>query len=173
MAESVTNREYEINDPKALAKLSGIQVAVTEMELEAVRIKDRIPEKTGVVAACRVLAKRIFDECEPINALVRAEEMEPAEAKIRIQVIQAVTKIIKDIGIENQGELNTMRAEADGCVKGADRLAKKYEEMATKYERHERMEAEDAEPPPAPKAKAPKGKRKTSKKTANGKSVRK
>lgn len=160
MAEKQKRRTFDITEPSSLAKLSGVQVAVTSIEELAMEVQGKIPEKRGVVSACRVVAKRIFDECLPINAKVQAEQMDAAEAKIRIDEVKRISAIVTEIGDRNQEDIKRMEGEVEGHKKAANVLAKKYEMMAIKYERDERIQREDEEDqresePPSPPPKKP------------------
>ena len=162
MAGDQKKRTFDITEPTSIAKLAGVQVAVKQLEELALTTRRAIPEKRGVISACRVLAKRIFDECVPINAEVQSGKMEPDEAKIRIDEVKRISKIVAEVGDRNTEDIKRMEGEVEGQKKAAEFLAKTYEEMALKYERHERIERENdetaedeedrraPEPPPPP-----------------------
>jgi len=137
-------RVYEIANETSLAKLSGVQVAINQLDELAKTRSSAIPEKRGIVFACQVIAKRIFDDCNWVNGSVDENKFTPKEAKIRIEQIKRIVDIVNEIGKVNTTDVISLRGEIAGHKKSADLLAKKYEEMATKYERYERIEREDA-----------------------------
>jgi len=69
----------------------------------------------------------------------------PDEAKIRIDQIQLIVKILKESAIENHKDLISMENKSAGYIEAANGLSKQYESLAIKYERDERIEKENAE----------------------------
>jgi hypothetical protein len=138
-------RNFEITNEISLAKLSGIEVAINQLDDLGLAVISAIPEKRGVVSACKVLASRVLDDCNWVNKNVDDLKMDPKEAKIRIKQIQRIANVITEVGKANSNDIISLQAEAAGHKKSADLLAKKYEEIAIKYEMHERVDKEDEE----------------------------
>lgn len=137
-------RVYEITSETSLAKLSGVEIAINYLDDLSKTVSSTIPEKRGIVFACQIIAKRIFDDCNWVNGNVDENKFTPKEAKIRIEQIKRIVDIVNEIGKVNTTDVISLRGEVAGHKKSADLLAKEYAEMATKYERYERVEREDA-----------------------------
>lgn len=145
MSKAKSNRVYEISDSVSLAKLSGLQLSITSLEQMSQDLQRILPEKRGIVAACNKLAERVFTECVTVNERVKKEEIEPDEAKIRINQIQIIVNILKESGVENHKDMVAMENKSAGYLEAADRLSKQYDDLAVKYERDERIEKENEE----------------------------
>lgn len=164
MQKDSEKREYEISDPTSLAKLSGVQLSISSLEQMAVELTTALPEKRGVVHACNVVAQRVIDVCAGVNNEVQAERMTPEEARIRNDQTIKIAAIIREIGKQNDHDLVAMQNKAVGYVEAANAISKKFEAMALKYEKDERVAKEDEEDEREEKIEAPKGKKKVPKK---------
>lgn len=139
---------YEINDPYSLAKLSGLQLSITKLEEMAIAVRNSIPEKRGIINGCVALAKRVRDETRQINYLVEKEKIEVEEAKIRVDQTLKNANIIDEIAAINRTDLKSMEAKIVAHKEAAETLAKKYKELAVKYETDERIAKEESKEEP-------------------------
>jgi hypothetical protein len=134
----------EITDQIAKAKLTGIQESVYSVDAEIVAIKKNIDEKRGVIAAADLIAKRLLEETLPVQKAADEERMEMPEAKIRIEVIQKLSEIVRNIAIENRNDLILIRGQVMGLERAAKAMEARFAGEVGKYERWKRIQAEDA-----------------------------
>jgi chromosome segregation ATPase len=143
----------EVQDPISRAKLEGIQQSVYTLDHEIIGARKAIDEKRGVVHAADVIAKRLEAEMGPIQIKLKAEEIEPEEAKARIEQTLKCVQIVKEIGQNNRVDILTLQGQVMGFEKGVKALEGKFNEQAAKYERQQRMVEEEDElraPSPTP-----------------------
>jgi hypothetical protein len=145
----------QINDPVVRAKLAGIQEAVFGIDGDIIQMRRTIEQKQGVIQAAEIIASRLFEECKPIQAAVDAEKMEADEAKIRIEVIQKLVQIVRNIGSENKADLLGLRGQIQGMERAVKRTEERFNGEVTKYERWQRIQAEDAATDPRRRAPPP------------------
>ena len=145
MDNSIQNHDNldEIADPVTKAKLAGIQESVYSVDAEIVAVKKGIDEKRGVIAAADLIARRLLDEALPIQKAADEERMEMAEAKIRIEVIQRLAEIVRNIATENRNDLILVRGQVMGLERAAKAMEGRFTGEVGKYERWKRMQAED------------------------------
>ena len=142
----MSNPQLEkIDHPETRAKLTGMQEVASDMGSQVMKLHGDMQQKKGVVAAAGMLAKRILDECGPIQHEVDAEKMEPAEAKIRIDQIQKIVKIVSDIEQINRDDINVIRGRMEGMKHATDLVEKRFNNEVAKHERHKRMFEDDEE----------------------------
>jgi len=135
----------EIKHPETRGRLTGIQEMVLEFDQEVLNLKKSIDERRGVVHASKVIGDRIFQECNVINKKVDDSGLTVEEAKIRIDQIQKTVYIIREIQKENERELSQMYGRIAGLEKAGQMAAKRFDDTRLKFERHERMEADERE----------------------------
>lgn len=134
----------EITDPVTKAKLAGIQESVYSVDAEIVAVKKGIDEKRGVIAAAELIAKRLAEETLPIQKAADSEAMDRAEAKIRIEVVQKLAEIVRNIAAENRSDLILIRGQLMGMERATKAMEGRFTGEVGKYERWKRMQAEDA-----------------------------
>lgn len=134
----------EITDPVTKAKLAGIQESVYSVDAEIVAVKKGIDEKRGVIAAAELIAKRLAEETLPIQKAADSEVMDRAEAKIRIEVVQKLAEIVRNIAAENRSDLILIRGQLMGMERATKAMEGRFTGEVGKYERWKRMQAEDA-----------------------------
>jgi hypothetical protein len=134
----------EVTDPVTRAKLAGIQESVYSVDAEIVTAKKGIDEKRGVIAAADLIAKRLLDEMAPIQKAADAETMVVAEAKIRIEMVQKLAEIVRNIANENRRDYTLIQGQVMGLEKAAKAMEARFTGEVGKYERWKRMQSEDA-----------------------------
>lgn len=134
----------EITDPLTKAKLAGIQESVYSVDAEIVVAKKNIDEKRGVIAAAELIAKRLAEETLPIQKAADSEAMDRAEAKIRIEVVQKLAEIVRNIAAENRSDLILIRGQLMGMERATKAMEGRFTGEVGKYERWKRMQAEDS-----------------------------
>lgn len=135
----------EVSDPQTRSKLEGFQETSYSIDEQIIRTRTAMEQKRGVVQAADIIATRLFQECIPVNKKVDAEEMDTTEAKIRINQIEKLVQIVRDIKAENSGDLLVLKGVIQGLQKAQAATESKFQETISKYERWQRIEAEDAE----------------------------
>jgi len=135
----------EIKHPETRGRLTGIQEMVLEFDQEVLNLKKSIDERRGVIHASKVIGDRIFQECNVINKKVDDAGLSVEEAKIRIDQVQKIVYIIREIQKENEKDLSQMYGRIAGLEKAGQMAAKRFEDTRLKFERHERMEADERE----------------------------
>lgn len=135
----------EVNDPQTRSKLEGFQETSYSIDEQIIKTKTAMEQKRGVVQAAEIIASRLFQECIPVNKQVDAEEMTPSEAKIRINQIEKLVEIVRNIKAENAGDLLVLKGVVQGLQKAQAAAEAKFQETVIKYERWQRIEAEEAE----------------------------
>ena len=141
----------EIDSPKTRYKLEGYQEASYSLDEEVLKLRRAIDEKRGVVQAAAAIAKRLLQECDPIAKAARDEEMEPGEAKIRIDVVKRMSSIVQEIATKNQNDLITFQGMIQGIERSRKVIEGRFKDEVGKYERWKRIESEEADeaaPPP-------------------------
>jgi hypothetical protein len=173
MTDTSYNHLDEIQDPVCRAKLKGIQESSYAMDEEIVAIRNAISEKRGVVKACDVIAARILQELNPLSKKIDDGEMEHDEAKIRSDQIKKLATVVSEIGDNNRNDYINLKGQIDGINRVSKLLEGKFNTEAAKYERQQRMLAEDDEekaaPVPEPKPSQKGGKKVAKKVKAKGK----
>lgn len=134
----------DVKDPISKAKLEGIQQSSLAIDLEILNAQKSLDEKRGLIAASDLIAKRLFQECGPIKAAVESNQMDPAEAKIRIDVVKTNVEVVRGILDNARIDAATQRGVIDGLQRAHQVTAAKFKAEALKYERWERVQAEEA-----------------------------
>jgi hypothetical protein len=143
--EDKRKRVFEITDKEAIAKLSGIQLSILQMEKSSVELSKFIPEKRGICTACTILCQRLMEDCPTISSKVQAGQMTPEEAKIRINQIKLNAEIIREIGDLNKDDIIALNAKVEDRLATANNLVDTYYNYALKYETQERLAKEEEE----------------------------
>lgn len=141
---SGAQRLDEVKDPVSRAKLEGIQQSSQAIDLEIVKARKALDATRALAGATDLIAKRLFQECGPIKDAVAADQMASEEAKIRIEVITSNIQVVQGMQADARNDIATQL----GVLNGLDRAQKITEEKfnveAQKYERWERIQAEEA-----------------------------
>lgn len=141
----MVDRIEDIKDPICRAKLEAIQGSTRAIDVDVLQAMKALDEKRGLVGAADLIAKRLFQECGPVQKAVKDDKMDSDEAKVRIEVIQSNVHIVNTIVEDARKDVITQQ----GVIQGLHRAAKinedRFKNEATKYERWERIQAEDAE----------------------------
>jgi hypothetical protein len=135
----------EIKDPVSRSKLDGIQEAVYATDNEILKAHKELDHRRGVAEAAKLMAARMVQECNPINKLVDDEEMEPAEAKIRIDTIMKMSELCTSISNEAVENVITLKGQIQGLERAVKSISAKFAETAAKYERWQRVQDEEAD----------------------------
>lgn len=135
----------EIKSEDVKGRLTAIQENVLELDQEILNLRKQIDEKRGVVGASKAIADRVSQEMNLVQKKIDDQTVSVEEARIRIDQIQRIVYIIREIHRANEGELVTHRGKISGLEKAAEMAAKRFEDTKMKYERHQRMEEEEAQ----------------------------
>lgn len=152
--EVVSNKSLqEIKEPGARAKLEGIQEVSFDIDAEIASARENVGTEKMMVTAINQVATRVFGEAQAIQVAVDRGTMAPEEAKIRMEQTQRITSSIKTFEAECRAEALKAQGKLMGLEQLVLKIGKRFDDTVLKYERHQRMEAEDAEqeapkPPP-------------------------
>jgi hypothetical protein len=135
----------EIKEPTARGKLAGLQEMVWELDQAVLEARGSVREKNGVVSASDVIAKRLQQECLVINKKLDDELIPKEEARIRVNQTEALVAIVRSIAEQNRADMNALRGKIEGLQLAATKAGERFKNEAAKYERHQRMEAEEEE----------------------------
>lgn len=135
----------QIEHPETKAKLTGMQEMASDMGMQVLKLHSDMDQKKGVVAAAGMIAARIHEECKPIQHEVDVEKMEPEEAKIRIDQIQKIVRIVEEIRELNQRDIHVIRGQMEGLKRATDMIENRFNSEVAKYDRHKRMFEDDEE----------------------------
>jgi hypothetical protein len=133
----------EITDPVARAKLAGIQEAVFGIDALIINLRKSVDEKRGVIAASDAIAKRLMEECLPYQKATEEEKIDKDEAKLRIDTIQRMVAIVREVGAENRRDLVHFQGQVAGLEKAAKSAEEKFNGETQKYQRWQRVQAEE------------------------------
>jgi len=134
----------EIKDPVVRTRLDELQCVTVDLAAERDGVRSAIDQKTGIVQACKVLAKRLSDERVPVQKRVDDDGLDPDHAKAEIRAIDRCAQIVADIGVENQGDIIRLRGKVEGVEAAAKVAEKRFANELAKHARHQRMEEEAA-----------------------------
>jgi len=152
--EAANNKSLqEIKEPGTRAKLEGIQEVSFDIDAEIASTRKDVDTKKMMVTAINQVANRVFGEAQAIQSAVDKGTMAPEEAKIRMEQTQRITTNIKSFEAECRAEALKAQGKLMGLEQLTLKIGKRFDDTVLKYERHQRMEAEDAEqeapkPPP-------------------------
>ena len=135
----------EVKDPGTRGRLEGVQSVVYDLDRAIQETKTLITNRQAAAAQTGVIANMVFQHCTPINALVDKGEMDPAEAKLRVDTIKQVVQSIQDVEAEVRGEVARLKGKLEGIEASVAVAGLRFKDEALKYERHERMFNEDDE----------------------------
>jgi len=134
----------EIDNERTRAKLEGLQEAVTEFGRHVMKLTNDLEQKKGVVAASKMIASRLLAEMQPVQHELDAEKMTPEEAKIRIDQIQKLAKIVNDVAENNRADIGLIRGRIEGIGMAGDIMESRFNAEVSKHERWKRIEEEEA-----------------------------
>lgn len=135
----------EIKDPVSRSRLEGLQEAVFAADNEILKAHKELDHRRGVAEAAKLMAGRMVQECNPINKLVDDEQMEPAEAKIRIDTIMKMSELCNTIAKEAADNVMALRGQIQGLERAVKSISSKFAETAAKFERWQRVQDEEAD----------------------------
>ena len=152
-------KEFEVEDPVALAKLNGIALAIHKLDAKATRLRAAVFPKTEVATAMNHTRDLILGLCEGVHKDVDAGNLTGDEAKLKIAGITAAAEIVRQAGLDASKAALQAKQQADGVAAASNEITKEWTATAAKYERQERVEREEREAKEAADTKAPKGKK--------------
>lgn len=135
----------EIKDPVSRSRLEGIQEAVFATDSEILKAHKELDHRRGVAEAAKLMAARMVQECNPIQKMVDDEQMEPAEAKIRIDTIMKMHELCKSIASEAAENVVTLKGQIQGLERAVNSISVKFSDTAAKFERWQRVQDEEAD----------------------------
>lgn len=135
----------EVKDPGTRGRLEGVQSVVYDLDLAIKQTKELIAARKAAAGQTHNIAEMVFQHCVPINHLVDKGEMEPDEAKLRVDTIKQVVKSIQDTEAEIRAEVERLNGKVEGLEASVAVAGARFNNEALKYERHERMAQEDEE----------------------------
>ncbi len=145
MSNGGVNHLDEVKDPVSKAKLEGIQQSSQLIDRQIIEARKSLGSSSAMATATDLIAKRLMQECAPIKTAVEADKMDTSEAKIRIDVIKSNADIVRGILEDSRKDIATQT----GVIKGLQLAQKTTEDSfnaeALKYERWERIQAEEEE----------------------------
>jgi hypothetical protein len=132
-----------IESPELKGKLDGFQEVSNDFGVFVTKLYTDMQQKKGVVAAAKMIAARIGAERGPVQKAVDSDEMDPEEAKIRMDVILHIVRIIEDIENGNRGDISLIQGRIEGVKRAGDLVEDRFKKELAKYERQTRMFDED------------------------------
>lgn len=153
--ENPTNKTLdEVKEPGTRGKLEGFQEMSFDIDTEIKTTKRDIEARKVTAQVANLLGARIFGEAQYIQGQVDKSAMLPEEAKIRMDQTRKITDMVRTFEGEMKAEAIKLSGKLSGLEHTSQLLGKRFSDTTAKYERHQRMEAEDAEnnprTPPAP-----------------------
>lgn len=133
----------EVKHPETRAKLEGIQEIVLAMDEEMAKLRKTATEKHGIYMAANAIATRIHQETAAVQSKLDEEKFGPEEAKIRIEQIQRCVTIIREIEENNRREHIVLQGKLLGMEDAVKINQTKFDEALLKYQRWQRIEAEE------------------------------
>lgn len=143
MPQIVNSSIEAVKSEDVRGRLTAIQESVLELDQEISNSRKQIDEKRGIVNASKAIGDRVFQECNVVQKKIDEKTIEIDEARIRIDQIQRIVYIIREIQKANETEFSMLRGKIVGLEKAADYASKRFEDTRLKYERHQRMEEEE------------------------------
>lgn len=147
--ENPTNKTLdEVKEPGTRGKLEGFQEVSFDVDTEIKNVKRDIEARKVTAQVANLLGARIFGEAQFIQGQVDKSAMLPDEAKIRMDQTRKITDMVRTFEGEMKAEAIKLSGKLSGLEQTSQLLSKRFTDTSLKYERHQRMEAEDAENDP-------------------------
>jgi hypothetical protein len=136
--------EQQINDPKVLGELHGVQENALLVGKAIESIDLTLPKKKGWVEMFDALFPRMRDEMAAINGKVDSGDMLADEAKIRNDQMQRVVYLLESAKRDTELDIDKLIARREGLVSAEDIAAQQFDLIQARWERAKRISAEDA-----------------------------
>jgi len=145
----------EVKSPETRAKLDGIQELVTDVDQEILAGRRALATKRVSADAAGSITLIIKGEVERVQAQLNKEEIGAEQARVEIAIINRLAKRIADLASDWAAESHKLEGKLLGLEHANAIASRRFNDTVQKYERHARMEAEDAPLRPVAEPSAP------------------
>lgn len=133
----------EVKHPETKGKLTGLQELVFDVDKEILQGRQALTEKKAHVSAAEMFSQRLLSECSAIQNQIDEKKITLEEGKQQMAGMKRAIDVSRGFVQDNKSEFLKIQGKLLGLERAVQLTEARFNGEKGKYERWQRIEAEE------------------------------